>query len=121
MAKKKTKEYKLKIISKKCYRLELITPDNRTVKASDWDTSRKEVEAHLERLYGRYGDDEGAALVLDPRHPTKTPKRKGWVIISPKGKRYEYENTTKKDARYQYLKKINRTRFPHGTKMEKLV
>lgn len=119
--KKKPKEYKLKIVESTCYRVVLDTPDGRTVQCSNWNQDREEVEAYLERTYARYGDDAGAGLVFDLRHPTKSPKRKGWVVITPKGKRHEYEDTTKKDTKYQYLKKINKTRLPRGTKIEKLV
>lgn len=121
MAKRKSKEYKLKIVEAKCFRVVLDTPDGRTIECSSWKDDRAEIEAYLERTIARYGSDAGAGLVFDPEHPTKKPKKKGWVIVGPKGKRHEFENVTKKDAKYRYLKSINKTRMPRGCTIEKLI
>lgn len=120
--KKKTKGYKLEVRKATCYRVELITPQDERVECSEWDLNKKEVEEHKGRILGRYGDADGAAILFDPKHPSRMKKkgRRGWVIVENDGTRHEYVGTSKVDAKNQFMRKFDITRMPRGTKIEKI-
>jgi hypothetical protein len=121
-AKKKSKGYKLIIHKATCHRIELETPEGEKVVCSEWNDNKKDAEEYKGRILTRYGDADGAAIVFDPKHPSRrSKKKKGWVVIEQDGTRHEFLGMGKVEAKKQFMRKYEITRLPHGTKVEKLI